>query len=98
MGIPMERSSNRRLNPTKEHRHRYAGRLSERVSGQAAVDAIRLEINQQTPQQLIKSITLETLVNHYRQHELPDVFNKRKPQPGSRDEETKSYATQVTYQ
>lgn len=51
-------------------------------AAQAAVDAIRLEINQQTPQQLIKSISLETLVNHYRQHELPDVFNKTKPQPG----------------
>ena len=50
-------------------------------AAQAAVDAIRLEINQQTPQQLLKSITLETLVKHYRQHELPDVFNKTKPQP-----------------
>jgi hypothetical protein len=58
-------------------------------AAQAAVDAIRLEINQQTPQQLIKSISLETLVNHYRQHELPDVFNKTKPQPGARDEESK---------
>src|SRR5437016_4537606 len=65
---------------------------------QAAVDAIRLQVNQQTPQQLIKSINLETLVNHYRQHELPDVFNNMKPQPGARDEETKSYATQVTYE
>ena len=36
---------------------------------QAAVDAIRLEINQQTPQRLIKSISFETLVNHYRQHQ-----------------------------
>jgi hypothetical protein len=31
-------------------------------SVQAAVDALRLEINQQTPQQLIKSIYLEILV------------------------------------
>jgi hypothetical protein len=30
----------------------------------ATVDALRLEINQQTPQLLIKSISLETLVNH----------------------------------
>lgn len=43
----------------------------------AAVDALRLEINQQTPQQLIRNITLETLANHYRQQELPDVFEKR---------------------
>jgi integrase len=67
-------------------------------AAQAAVDALRLQINQQTPQQLIRSITLETLVNHYRQHELPDVFSKTKPAPGARDEETKSYATQVTYE
>jgi hypothetical protein len=46
---------------------------------QAAADAIRLEINQQTPQRLIKNIGFETLVNHYRQHELPDTFNKTKP-------------------
>ena len=65
---------------------------------QAAVDAIRLQVNQQTPQQLIKSINLETLVNHYRQHELPDVFSKTKPKLGIRNEETKSYATQVTYE
>lgn len=67
-------------------------------AAQAAVDAIRLEINQQTPQQLIRTITLGTLVNHYRQHELPDVFSKTKPAAGTRDEETKSYATQVTYE
>ena len=48
-------------------------------AAQGAVDAIRLEINQQTPQQLIKNISFETLVNHYRQHELPDIFNKTKP-------------------
>jgi hypothetical protein len=48
-------------------------------AAEAAVDALRLDINQKTPQQLIKNITLETLVNHYRQHELPDIFNKTKP-------------------
>ena len=67
-------------------------------TAQAAVDAIRLEINQQTPQKLIRNITLETLVKHYRQHELPDIFDGTKPQPGTRDEDTKSYATQVTYE
>ena len=66
-------------------------------AAQAAVDALRLEINQQTPQQLIKNISLETLVNHYRQHELPDVFNKTKPIPGAAEEDRKSYATQITY-
>src|SRR6267143_4747718 len=53
--------------------------LPTESAAQAAVDAIRLEINQQTPQRLIKSISFETLVNHYRQHELPDIFNKTKP-------------------
>jgi integrase len=67
-------------------------------TAQAAVDALRLEINQQTPQQLIKSISLETLVNHYRQYELPDIFNKTKPGPDTADEDRKSYATQVTYE
>jgi hypothetical protein len=59
-------------------------------AAQAAVDALRVEINQQTPQQLIKNISLETLVNHYRQHELPDVFNKTKPGPDAADEDRKS--------
>jgi integrase len=65
-------------------------------AAEAAVDALRLDINQKTPQQLIKNITLETLVNHYRQHELPDIFNKTKPR--ATDEDRKSYATQVTYE
>jgi hypothetical protein len=57
-----------------------------------------LEINQQTPQRLIKSISFETLVNHYRQHELPDIFNKTKPGLDAADEDRKSYSTQVTYE
>ena len=64
----------------------------------AAVDALRLEINQQTPQQLIKNISLETLVNHYRQHVLPNIFNKTKPGPDAADEDYKSYATQATHE
>jgi integrase len=67
-------------------------------SAQGAVDTIRLEINQQTPQQLIKNVSLDTLVNHYRQHELPDIFNKVKPAPDAAEEDRKSYATQVTYE
>jgi integrase len=56
-----------------------------------------LDINKQTPQRIIRNITLETLVNHYRQHELPDIFNKTKPAPDAAEEYRKSYATQVTY-
>src|SRR5258708_2673056 len=77
------------------------GTLEEFASesaAQAAVDALRLEINQQTPQQLLKNITMETLVTHYRQHELPDVFTKTKPKPAGMEQESKSYATQVTYE
>jgi integrase len=72
--------------------------LPTESAAQAAVDVIRLEINQQTPQRLIKSISFETLVNHYRQHELPDIFNKTKPTPDAADEDRKSYSTQVTYE
>src|SRR5208283_1441353 len=72
--------------------------LPRESSAQAVVDAIRLEINQQTPQRLIKNISFETLVNHYRQHELPDTFNKTKPGLDAADEDRKSYSTQVTYE
>src|SRR6266436_6764663 len=60
-------------------------------AAQAAVETLRLEINQQTPQQLIKNISLETLVNHYREHELPDIFNETKPAPEAADQDRKSY-------
>ena len=70
---------------------------SEAVA-QAAVDALRLDINSKTPQQLIKNVSLETLVNHYRQHELPDVFNKKKPAPDATNEDRKSYSTQTIYE
>ena len=66
-------------------------------AAQAAVDAIRLKINRQTPQQLLKSISVETLVNHYRQHELPDIFDKQSQPPECADEESKSYSTQSAY-
>jgi integrase len=63
---------------------------------QAAVDSLRLTINQSVPQELIKDISVETLVNHYREHELPDIFYKENPEKIS-DDERKSYSTQDTY-
>jgi len=66
-------------------------------AAQAAVDALRLDINQRTPQQLLKDISVETLVNHYRQHELPDIFEKKKPAPDTMTEDRKSYSTQSIY-
>src|SRR5271168_3897078 len=42
--------------------------------------------------------SVSRLVNHYRQHELPDTFNKAKPGLDAADEDLKSYSTQVTYE
>ena len=89
------------LDGSIRRKHIVIGTLEElptESSAQTAVDAIRLEINRQTPQQLVKNVSFETLVNHYRQHELPDVFNKTKPSPDAADEDRKSYSTQVTYE
>jgi integrase len=66
-------------------------------AAQSAVDAIRLTINRQTPQQLLKNVSVETLVKHYQEHELPDIFSKQKPATGSLDEHHKSYSTQYAY-
>ena len=67
------------------------------AAAQTAVDAIRLTINRQTPQQLLKNVSVETLVKHYQEHELPDIFAKKKPATGSGDEHHKSYSTQCAY-
>ena len=67
-------------------------------TAQTAVDAIRLTINRQTPQQLLKNLSIDTLVKHYREHELPDIFANRKPTPGNTNEHQKSYSTQYAYQ
>src|SRR5580698_8154491 len=66
-------------------------------AARSAVDAIRLTINRQTPQQLLKNVSVETLVKHYQEHELPDIFSKQKPATGSSDEHHKSYSTQYAY-
>src|SRR5581483_7647060 len=51
--------------------HRIGRQLLLESPAQAAVDAIRLTVNKQTPQQLLKNVSVETLVKHYREHELP---------------------------
>ena len=66
-------------------------------AAQSAVDAIRLTINRQTPQQLLKNVSVETLVKHYQEHELPNIFSKQKPVIGSSGEHHKSYSTQYAY-
>jgi len=42
-------------------------------------------------------VSVETLVRHYQEHELPDIFSKQKPATGNPDEHHKSYSTQYAY-
>ena len=67
-------------------------------AAQSAVAAIRLTVNRQTPHQLLKAFSVETLVKHYREHELPDIFHNRKPAPELADEGRKTYSTQYAYE
>jgi integrase len=70
-------------------------------TAQAAADALRLTINEQTPRQQLKEITIATLVQHYGEHEMPDVFSKKRPRIGTvceHEEGRKSYSTQETYE
>ena len=64
---------------------------------QAEVDNLRLNINPFAPYQAIKDISVEALVNHYREHELPDIFYKEEPHKISDEESRKSWSTQDTY-
>ena len=68
---------------------------------QAAADALRLTINEETPRQQLKEITIATLIQHYREHEMPYVFSKKRPSIGTvceHEEGRKSYSTQETYE
>jgi integrase len=68
---------------------------------QSAADALRLTINEKTPRQQLKEISIATLVQHYREHEMPDVFSKKRPSIGTiceHEEGRKSYSTQETYE
>lgn len=85
-------------------RKAHLGNLDEypnESKAQAAADALRLTINEQTPRQQLKEITIATLVQHYREHEMPDVFSKKRPRIGTvceHEEGRKSYSTQETYE
>ena len=88
---------------TKKYRKVVIGTVEDfntEAEAQTAVDALRLTINEQTPRQQLKEISFETLVEHYRQHEMPDIFykNSKLPDAVAEDENRKSYATQDTYQ
>src|SRR6202162_4985919 len=92
---------------TKKYRKAVVGSTEElrtEAAAQRAVDALRLTINEQTPRQLLQAICVATLVQHYREHELPDVFRRdRLGKPATMEnffevEGRKSFATQDTYE
>lgn len=90
------------LDGSKKYRKAVIGTTSEfktEAEAQKAADALRLEVNEQTPRQKLQAISFETLVEHYKQHELTDVVHGTRPIGSeARDDETrKSYATQLTY-
>jgi integrase len=91
------------LDGTKKYRKVVIGTVSEyrtEAEAQKAADSLRLEVNERTPRQMLQAISFETLVEHYRQHELPDVVHGTRPlgSEAGEDELRKSYSTQVTYQ
>jgi len=67
-------------------------------AAQRATDSIRFTINRQTAQQALKVASVEGLVKHYREHELPEIFHDRLPEPGARDDQQKAYSTQYAYE
>jgi integrase len=91
------------LDGTKRYRKAVIGSVSDyktEAEAQKAADALRLEINDQTPRQLLQSINIETLIEHYRQHELPDIVHGTRPlgSEAGEDETRKAFSTQTTYQ
>jgi hypothetical protein len=70
-------------------------------SVQAAADVLRLTINDKALRRRLNTITIATLVQHYREHEMPDIFSKKRPSIGTiceHEEGRKTYSTQETYE
>lgn len=87
---------------SKKYRKAVLGSVEQfktETEAQAAADALRLTINDQTARQELKAVGFASLVEHYREHEMPDIFFKegRKPTDEGNDEMRKSYATQYVY-
>ncbi len=88
------------IDGTRKRRSMIVGSVEEyptESEAQTAADHLRLNINDPTRRGPNKDITVETLVNHYREHELPDIFYKNDVTRGSDDEQRKTYSTQHTY-
>ena len=84
----------------RKRRATIVGTLEEyptESDAQAAADGLRLNINDPTRRGANKDITVESFVNHYSEHELPDIFHKNDPAQVSDDEQRKTYSTQHTY-
>jgi integrase len=84
---------------TRKRRSMIVGSLEDYTSealAQAEVDKMRLNINPFTSIETSKDISVEQLVNHYREYELPDIFFKDEPDKIS-NEPRKSWSTQDTY-
>ena len=85
---------------TRKRRSMIVGSIEDYPSeslAQAEVDKKRLNINPFTSAETNKDISVEQLVNHYREYELPDIFFKDEPDKISDDESRKSWSTQDTY-
>jgi integrase len=85
---------------TRKRRATIVGTLEEyptESDAQAAADGLRLNINDPTRRGANKDITVESLVNHYSEHELPDIFHKNDPAKVSDDEQRKTFSAQHTY-
>jgi integrase len=90
-----------RIDGSKKRPKIIIGSLEEypnESSAQMAVDALRITINEQTPRQQLKQISIATLVEHYREHELPDIFYKTPPTDDEPEEDRKAFSTQETYE
>ena len=87
------------IDGTRKRRSMIVGSIEDYPTeslAQAEVDDLRLNINPFTSDQVVKDISVGALVNHYREHELPDIFYKDEPDKIS-DEPRKSWSTQDTY-
>src|SRR5258707_11628668 len=58
------------------------GEYPSESAAQSAADSIRLTINRQSPIQALKQASVEALVKHYREQELPEIYHDRRPEPG----------------
>ena len=91
------------MDGSKGYRQTTLGSVEEyrsEAEAKHAADALRLNINEKTPQEKLRAINLKTLVEHYRQYELPDVVHKTRPIGSEPIEEEgrKSFSTQFGYE